>query len=141
MLWKGDTVAVAIQAGSGFDLTAGSHESAFVRTPISVEWGDRLQLNFNVGWRYEAEERLHWMLYGAGFEFKLTQPLVLVGEIFSQTGQRNPEEPNASRIRTQLGVRYRHTEHLRIDLLYGHNITGSGGNWFTVGLTLRPSSN
>src|SRR5687768_1564911 len=41
VLWKTDNVAAAIQAGTAFDLTVGRHESAFVRTIISVEWNNR----------------------------------------------------------------------------------------------------
>jgi hypothetical protein len=139
-LWKADNVAVAIQGGSAFDLTAGSPESTFLRTLVSVEFTDQFQLNLNVGWRYEAEERLHWAIYGAGFEWKLAQPLALVGEIFGQVGHHDSEQRYSSKARSQLGLRYRPTAQLRFDLLYGNNIMGSGGNWLTLGATFRPSN-
>ena len=138
-LWKADNVAVAVQWGAAFDLVSHRPASLFVRTPVSVEMTDRLQLNFNAGWRYEQEDRLNWLLYGAGFQWKFAEPLALVGEIFGQAAQRDAEQPNAPRPRTQLGVRYQPEAQLRFDLLYGNNITGSGGHGITLGVTFRPT--
>ena len=104
-LWKENNVAVAVQWGATFDLVRHRPASVLVRTPVSVEMTERLQLNFNVGWRYEQEDRLNWLLYGAGFQWKFAQSLALVGEIFGQAAQRDAEQPNATRPRAQLGVR------------------------------------
>jgi hypothetical protein len=136
-LWQAGNVAIAIQGGSAFDLSAGNLHLLFVRAPVSLELSDRLQLNLNVGWRYDADDRWHSLVYGAGFEWKVEHGLAIVGEIFGRVGQSDPEQPYATKPETQIGLRYSPTAQLRFDVLYGHNIMRSGGNWLTIGMRVR----
>jgi hypothetical protein len=136
-VWQGGKVAIAIQGGSGFDLSGGQLELLFVRAPVSLELREGFRVNLNIGWRYDADDRWHSLVYGAGFEWKVERTIAIVGEIFARVGRHDPEQPYATRPETQFGFRYSPTAQLRFDVLYGHNIMRAGGNWLTVGMTVR----
>jgi hypothetical protein len=77
----------------------------------------------------------HYLLYGAGFDWKFTETLQWTIEAFGQVGAS--DVPSTVRPRFQTGVRYRPNEIFSVDLIYGHNITGENANWITLGTTVR----
>jgi hypothetical protein len=49
--------------------------------------------------------------------------------------------PGQSNPRFQSGIRYRPTNDIDCDLIYGRNLTGVGANWITLALTVRIGDN
>ena len=60
------------------------------------------------------------------------------GELYIEQGRQRPFlVDSVTAPRAQLGLRYTPAPAVDIDFVYGHNITGRGGDWFTLGLTMR----
>jgi hypothetical protein len=132
-------IGLAVQGGPTFDLTAGESTGGFVTIPATYEFSERFKINVNAGWEYERGPDWHWFTWGAGFEWKFVegQPLTLIGEVFGQSGHRDPAQPSLTDPRAQIGLRYTPIETIDFDVIYGRNITGENSNWITVGLNLR----
>ena len=77
----------------------------------------------------------HYLTYGLGLDWKLTDVLQWTIEAFGQVGAS--DMPSVVRPRFQTGMRYRPSEIFSVDLIYGRNITGENANWITIGTTIR----
>jgi hypothetical protein len=104
--------------------------------PFTIQASKDLRININAGWLYDAEERINYGAYGAGFEWNFVQPLTLIGEVFGLAGQRQ-EGRSVTEPRAQIGLRWTPAEAFDIDLIYGRNIAGENANWLTLGVNLR----
>jgi hypothetical protein len=124
-------LGIAVVGGLGFDLLAGEHASASVLVPFTYPITEQFRLNVNVGWLWERDERQSFLTWGAGFEWNVMKPVMLIAEIFGQAGH------GANDPRFQAGIRITPREWFDIDVIYGRNITGEDANWITLGLNLR----
>jgi hypothetical protein len=132
-------LGLALQGGPIFDLTTEQVAGGFAVVPATYEFSEQFKINLMVGWSYDREPRWHWLTWGAAFEWKFAEgtPLTLIGEVFGQTGHRDPAQPKLHEPRAQIGIRYTPVETVDFDVIYGRNITGENANWITVGLNVR----
>jgi hypothetical protein len=125
-------------AGSAFDTQTGNALNTFAEIPATYRFSETMRLNLNGGWFWDRVADKHYLIYGAGFDWKLTDVLQLTVETFGLAGNLpDPSTPSSIRPRIQTGLRYRPNEILSFDVIYGHNITGEASNWITVGSTIR----
>lgn len=91
--------------------------------------------NANGGWLWDRTSDKHYFTYGLGFDWKFTETLQWTIEAFGQAG--SADVPSTVRPRFQTGLRYRPNEIFSLDVFFGHNITGEGASWLTLGTTIR----
>src|SRR6476659_9833430 len=126
---------MSFYAAGSFDATTGENLTAFAVVPLTYGLSENMRINLNGGWLWDRTADRHYLLYGAGFDWKFTETLQWTIEAFGQAGAS--DVPSAVRPRFQTGVRYRPNEIFSVDLIYGHNITGENANWITIGTTIR----
>src|SRR4030088_1362194 len=126
---------LSIYAGGSFDALTGDNLTAFAVVPATYRLSETMRINLNGGWLWDRTADRHYLLYGIGWGWKVTdvpQPTI---EAFGQAGQA--DVPSVTRPRFQAGVRYRPNEIFSVDVIYGRNIMGENANWITVGTTVR----
>ena len=128
-------LGVAFYAGGAFDAQTGENLTAFAVVPATYRLTEAMRINVNVGWLWDRSVDRHYLLYGAGFDWKFTDTLQWTIEAFGQAGAS--DTPSVIRPRFQTGVRYRPNEIFSVDVIYGHNISGENANWITIGTTIR----
>ena len=135
---------LGISGGSGWDLLTGANTGGFINVPATFQIQDKLRLNVNGGWLYDNAAKIHYLTWGAGFEWNFVKPLTLIGEVYGQAGRLpavDEGEPPASNTirepRSQIGLRLTPQDKVDIDLIWGHNLTGENAHWLTIGLNLR----
>src|SRR6476620_9092918 len=126
---------MSFYAAGSFDATTGENLTAFAVVPLTYRLSENMRINLNGGWLWDRIAERHYLLYGAGFDWKFTETLQWTIEAFGQAGAS--DVPSAVRPRFQTGVRYRPNEIFSVDVIYGHNITGENANWITIGTTIR----
>ena len=126
---------LSFYAGGSFDALTGENLTAFAVVPVTYRLSETMRINLNGGWLWDRSVDRHYLLYGVGFDWKLTDIFQWTIEAFGQAGQS--DTPSAIRPRFQTGIRYRPNEIFSVDLIYGHNITGENANWITLGTTIR----
>ena len=126
---------LSFYAGGSFDALTGDNLTAFAVVPLTYRLSETMRINLNGGWLWDRTADRHYLTYGVGFDWKLTDTLQWTIEAFGQAGQS--DTLSAVRPRFQTGMRYRPNEIFSIDLIYGHNITGESANWITLGTTIR----
>jgi hypothetical protein len=119
---------MAIAGGGGFDLTSRETAEWSVTVPVSIRLSEIFIVNLNVGGLWDRIEDRSFVTWGAGFMLTLSEPLMLIGEVFGEGSER----PGA-----QLGLRYTPHEKIDFDLIYGRNLTGEKSDWLTFGVNLR----
>jgi hypothetical protein len=120
-------------AAGVFDAATGENQTVAAVVPVTYRLSETMRINLNGGWLWDRESDKHFALYGIGFDWKFTDTLQWTIETFGQAG--SAETP--SRPRFQTGLRYRPNEIFSVDVIFGHNITGEGANWLTLGTTIR----
>src|SRR3984893_8574774 len=133
-------VGFSIYAGGSFDALTGENLTAFAVVPATYRLSETMRINLNGGWLWDRTVDRHYLLYGIGWDWKLTDVLQLTIEAFGQAGRADTPSVTSTSVtwpRFQAGVRYRPNEIFSVDLIYGRNISGENANWLTVGTTVR----
>jgi hypothetical protein len=125
----------ALAIGSMFDLTEGEQTTAYAYVPATLRLSEIVRINVNGGWLWDRTVDQHYLTYGIGLDWKLTDILILTVETFGQAGRS--EEPAVTDPRFQVGLRLRPIDTLSFDLIYGRNINGEDANWMTLAMTVR----
>ena len=125
----------SLLAGGAFDAATGVNQTVFAEIPMTYRLSDITRVNLNAGWVWDRVSNRHYLNYGAGFDWKLTDVWQWTIEAFGLVG--SADAPSTIRPRFQTGLRYRPNETFSIDLIFGHNITGENASWITVGTTVR----
>jgi hypothetical protein len=128
-------LGVALSAGGAFDATTGENLTAFATIPMTYRISEAVRVNLNGGWLWDRTLDRHYLTYGLGFDWKLTDTLQWTIEAFGQAGAS--DIPSVVRPRFQTGLRYRPSEIFSVDVIYGRNISGENANWITIGTTVR----
>jgi hypothetical protein len=141
---EGHAFGLGLSGGSSWDLLTGVHTAGFVNVPVTFQPHENFRININGGWQYDNAAKLHYLTWGAGFEWNFVKPLTLIGELYGQAGKlptagedEAPTPRSITEPRTQLGLRITPQDNLDIDLIWGRNITGENAHWGTLGLNLR----
>src|ERR1700694_25359 len=128
-------LGVSFYAGGAFDAATGENLAAFAVVPATFRLSETMRINVNAGWLWDRPRDRHYLTYGLGFDWKLTDVLQWTIEAFGQTGES--DVPSVVRPRFQTGMRYRPNEIFSVALIYGRNIAGENANWITIGTTIR----
>ena len=129
-------MAVALTAGTTFDLTVGGSALSYISAPVTINVSNRFRINLNSGWSYDAILDHHHLTWGGGFEWNVAKSVLLIAEVFGQT-EHLPSP------RFQAGLRYVPVDNVDLDIIYGNNISGErdvqgdSARWLTAGVTLR----
>jgi hypothetical protein len=129
-------LGLAFYAAGAFDAVTGENLTVAAVIPATYRLSETMRINVNGGWLWDRTCDRHYALYGIGFDWKFTDTLQWTIEAFGQAGPAN-DTPSTVRPRFQTGVRYRPNEIFSIDVILGHNITGEGASWVTIGTTIR----
>jgi hypothetical protein len=124
-------VGAALTVGTGFDLISGDHTDVSVVVPLTYQPIAPLNLNVNLGWLWDRAADTHFLTWGAGADWRVTEKIMLTAEVFGQAGSGAPDPA------FQTGVRFTPKEWFDIDVIYGRNLNGADANWITVGLNVR----
>jgi hypothetical protein len=128
-------LGVAFYASGAFDAATGENLGASAVVPATFRLSETMRINVNAGWLWDRPLDRHYLTYGLGFDWKLTDVLQWTIEAFGQAGAS--DVPSVVRPRFQTGMRYRPNEIFSVDLIYGRNIAGENANWITIGTTIR----
>ena len=128
-------LGLSFYAGGSFDAQTGENLSAFAVVPATLRLSETMRINAIAGWLWDRSVDRHYLTYGIGFDWKLTDTLQWTIEGFGQAGAS--DDPGVIRPRFQTGIRYRPNEIFSVDVIYGHNIAGESANWITIGTTIR----
>ena len=114
----------------------GASTGGFINVPVTFQIQDKLRVNVNAGWLYDNSAKIHYLTWGAGFEWNFIKPFTLIGEVYGQTGRLPAAEADEAPLsktivqpRAQIGVRFTPRDNVDLDLIYGHNITGENSHW------------
>jgi hypothetical protein len=127
---------LSFYAAGSFDARTGENLTVAAVVPATYRLSENMRINVNAGWLWNRSIDQNYFTYGIGFDWKFTETLQWTIEAFGQAGAAN-DSPSSVRPRVQTGLRYRPNEVFSLDLIYGHNITGEGANWITIGTTIR----
>ncbi|WP_441351303.1 MULTISPECIES: hypothetical protein [unclassified Tardiphaga] len=118
-----------------FDAQTGQTTALFAEIPATYRLSEVMRINLNAGWLWDRTVDRHYLTYGIGFDWKLTDLFQYTIEMYGQAGPS--EIRSVVQPKLQTGIRYRPNEIFSIDVIYGHNITGENADWITVGTTVR----
>lgn len=133
--FNSDTLAVGWAFGTLRDVTV-DRELVFANFPVTFKFGSDFRIHTNVGWLYDGRVGVNYATGGVGFDWDFTPKFSLMGEIYLQEG-RTTAFRTVTQPRPQIGLRYIPIPTVDVDLILGHNISGRGANWVTLGLTVR----
>jgi len=128
-------VGFSFYAAGAFDAVTGENLTVAAVIPATYRLSETTRINANGGWLWDRSLDKHYFTYGIGFDWKFTDTLQWTIEAFGQAG--SADAPSAVRPRFQTGLRYRPSEIFSLDIIIGHNITGEGASWLTIGTTIR----
>jgi len=128
-------LGVSGYVNASFDAATGENLSVAAVIPATYRLNETMRVNFNGGWLWDRTVDQHYLLYGIGFDWKLTDTLQWTIEAFGQAGAT--DTPSEVRPRFQTGLRYRPNDIFSLDVIVGHNITGESASWITIGTTIR----
>lgn len=128
-------LGVSVYAAGAFDAVTGENLTVSAVIPATYRLSETMRINVNGGWLWDRTTGRHFALYGVGFDWKFTDTLQWTIEAFGQAG--SADSPGTVRPRFQTGMRYRPSEIFSLDVIFGHNITGEGASWLTIGTTIR----
>ncbi len=126
---------VSALGGVAFDAQTGQDTAVFGEIPATYRLSEVMRINLNAGWLWDRTVDRHYLTYGVGFDWKLTDLFQYTIEMYGQAG--SSEIHSVVQPKLQTGIRYRPNEIFSIDVIYGHNITGENADWITVGTTVR----
>jgi hypothetical protein len=129
-------VGFSFYAAGAFDAVTGDNLTVAAVIPATYRMTEDMRINVNGGWLWDRTIDKHYLTYGLGFDWKFTDTLQWTIEAFGQAGPAN-DTPSTVRPRFQTGLRYRPNEVFSVDIILGHNITGEGASWITLGTTIR----
>ena len=122
-------------AGTSYDLTTNENAAIYAYAPATLRLSEIVRINVNGGWLWDRTVDRHYLTYGIGVDWRLTDILTLTVETFGQAG--SSEDPAVTQPRFQAGLRIRPIDTLSFDIIYGRNIYGEDANWITVATTVR----
>jgi hypothetical protein len=130
-------VSALFSAGVAYDFSSDEVADILVNIPVTFQILENFKLNLNGGWLYNRPDQLHWGTWGASFDWSVNERISIIGEVFGLAGNRDPERPHANDPRAQLVLRFKPSENVDLDVIYGRSILGENANWITVGLNVR----
>ena len=83
---------LSFYAGGSFDALTGDNLTAFAVVPVTYRLSETMRINLNGGWMWDRMADRHYLVYGAGFDWKLTDTLQWTIEAFGQAGQSDEPE-------------------------------------------------
>ena len=126
---------LAVTAGTAYDLTTSESTAVFAYAPATLRLSETVRINVNGGWLWDRTVDQHYLIYGIGVDWRLTEILTLTVETFGQAG--SAEVSAATQPRFQAGLRLRPIDTLSFDVIYGQNVYGEDAHWVTVAMTVR----
>jgi hypothetical protein len=125
-----------------YDFTSRAATAINFVVPASVWVSNVVRINANAGWLFDRTTDRHYLSYGLGVDLRTPDNFwMLTSEVFGQA-LNSADPPNtapasAAQLRYQVGLRYRPSDEWSMVGIYGRNITGNNGNWFTLATVLR----
>lgn len=122
----GDGLAVAVSFAAGID--DGRLEDWLLNAPVTAVVSESLSVHANVGWLRlrGAEERADRLFLGLGGEFEMAESLALIGQLYREGVDEQPEAQAGLRWAPATGA----LEH--VDLALGRVLRGSDRDWFVT---------
>lgn len=130
-------VSVAVATGATYDINSDQMADVAASVLTTFRIGESIKLNLNGGWLNNLADQRHVATWGAGIDWSLNDRISLIGETFGLVGHRDAGRPHANDPRAQLAVRFKPTENVDFDVIYGRNILGENAHWITIGLNVR----
>jgi hypothetical protein len=128
---------LGVSGGTTFDLINDRVTQSFVNVPATFEVNEQVRINANIGRLHDHVANFHWLTWGASLEWDFARSVTLVTEVFGQVGRSPFDQRALTDPRLQTGLRFKPTEQVDIDFIYGHNVTGVSTHWVTIGLNVR----
>jgi len=119
---------IAISGASVVGLESGKVAAWILNVPFSFRATDAFQINAQFGGLWNRVENRTHFTWGLGFEWSMSEPFMLIGEVFSIA---------ARTAGAQIGLRYTPHEKIDFDFIYGRNLAGEQADWITLGVNLR----
>ena len=116
-------LGLGLVGGTTWDLISKENTGGFASIPATFQVVENFKINLNAGWLYDRPNELHWLTWGASFEWNFIKPMTLIAEVFGQSGH-TLDPPSVAQPCVQAGLRVTPAEAFDVDFIYGHNITG-----------------
>ncbi len=130
-------VSVAVSAAATYSIDGNEMADFAASILTTFRIAENIKVNLNGGWLNNLADGRHGATWGAGVDWSLYDRISLIGEAFGLLGHRDAGRPHANDPRAQLAVRFKPTENVDFDVIYGRNILGENAHWITVGLNVR----
>jgi len=137
ILVPAEPMKLGVSVGRTFDLINDQVTQSFVNVPATFELNGQVRINVNVGYLRDHVANFNWLSWGGSLEWDFARSVTLVTEVFGLVGRRPFDQPAVTDPRVQSGLRFKPTEQIDVDVIYGHNVTGVSTHWITVGLNVR----
>lgn len=122
-------VSVGFSSGLVYDRTARSVAGYSLIGLLSLQLSEPMAVNLNVGYERDRAAGSDHLVWGAGTAFQASENLAFIAEAFGQ---------DEGKTGFQAGFRPTiFNGHVDLDFVYGRNITGETGNWFSAGTSVR----
>lgn len=122
-------LSFGIASGLTHDRTARSVAGYSLVGLVSLELSEPITVNLNAGYERDRAAASDHFVWGAGAAFQASENLAFIAEAFGQ---------DEGRTGFQAGFRPTiFNGHVDLDFVYGRNITGESGNWFSAGTSMR----
>lgn len=122
-------VSVGFSSGLVYDRTARSVAGYSLVGLLSLELSEPVTVNLNAGYERDRAAGSDHLVWGAGTVFQASEHLAFIAEAFGR---------DEGKTGFQAGFRPTiFNGHVDLDFVYGRNITGETGNWFSAGTSVR----
>jgi len=128
---------IAFTGTATYDFISKDLTSLNLTVPVTLRLSDVVRINVNGGWMLDRSLDRQYLTYGLGIDWRTPDNVwTWTAEVFGQAAN-SADDPSVTRPRFQTGLRWRPIDRCNIDAIYGRNITGNNGNWFTVATVIR----
>lgn len=122
-------LSVGISSGLTYDRAARSVAGYSLAGLLSLQVSEPLTVNLNAGYERDRTAGSDHLVWGAGAAFQASENLAFIAEAFGQ---------DEGKTGFQAGFRPTiFNGYVDLDFVFGRNITGESGNWFSAGTSVR----
>jgi hypothetical protein len=129
--------SLLFSAAAAYNITTNELADVLINIPATFQVVENFKINLNAGWLHNLPNDRSFGTWGASFDWSVSDKISLIGEAFGLLFNNDPDRPHANDPRAQFAVRFKPTEDIDFDVIYGRNIFGENAHWITVGLNVR----
>jgi hypothetical protein len=118
----------SLTGGLTYDTAQQELSGAYAYVPVTFSLTPIVSLNLDLGWQYSHPDDQNNLTWGANVSVQATKTISFTAEEFGKSSGLPGQ---------QLGIGWQPEGQIFVgDIVYGHDITGTTGQWLTTAITL-----